>query len=60
MSVTKQDIDDLQHLSKLAPMSMRSHTVLRRLSSLEERGLITFDPFAGEAALTEDGRQALS
>lgn len=58
--LTKQQYEDLNFLSERAGRAMTSHPVLRRLSDLESKGLITFAPFEGEAALTHDGRSAIS
>lgn len=60
MKPTQIERDAMEHLSQLVLKSMRSKPTLRVLSRLQDKGWIDFDPMAGEAALTEDGRVALN
>lgn len=57
--MTKEEEYAMQNLSRLAPNCMRSKIVLKTLSKLADKGWIDFDPMAGEAAITEEGRKEL-
>jgi len=57
--LNKEEIYAMENLSKLVSNAVRSKTILKTLTKLQDKGMITFDPMAGEAALTEDGRRAL-
>jgi hypothetical protein len=50
----------LEHLQEFAQKAMRSKPVLRTMSALQDKGMIEFDPFAGEAKLTAAGEQHLN
>lgn len=58
--LSKTEYEDLSFLSERVGRCMNSVPVLRRLSNLEAKGFITFAPFDGEAALTDDGRSAIA
>lgn len=56
---TQMERDAMGNLSDFARKSMRSKPILRVLGKLQDKGWIEFDPFAGEAKITDAGRKAL-
>ncbi len=57
--LSKADVYALANLDSLARTAMRSKTVLRELSKLQDMGLIEYQPFSAEAWLTSAGQAAL-
>lgn len=57
--LSKADIHTLENLGSLAKNAMRSKTILKQLTSLQDRGLIDFDPMETSASLTLAGIAAL-
>lgn len=57
--LTKKEREVLADLESKALNSVRHRTTLNVLCSLQEKGLIEFDPFAGTAKLTPSGEQHL-
>lgn len=61
MHITQDERQIMTHIERvsLQPVHFRSKTNLKILASLEEKGLITFDPFEPMAALTEIGKEII-
>ena len=57
--LSKADVRALENLSSLVQNAMRSKTILKVISSLQDRGLVAYDPFRATATLTDAGRAAL-
>lgn len=60
LSLSILERNALTNLDYVAKQSMRSKAALKLLNKLQERGLITFDPFALDTAVTDAGRAALN
>lgn len=54
--LSKAEQEAMADLDGAALKAMRSKPTLRILSSLQDKGLIEFDPFAGTARPTDAGR----
>ena len=58
-NLTQKERDTMRDLDAAAAKAMRSKPTLRVLTSLLDKGMIEFDPFAGTAKLTAAGEQHL-
>lgn len=58
--LTQAERDAMDDLYDSAQRAFKSKPMLKTLSRLQERGLITFDPFVGQARLTNAGRAAIA
>lgn len=56
---TQLERDAMENLLTVAKKAMRSKPTLRVLSRLQDKGWIEFNPFEGEATITDKGRAAL-
>jgi hypothetical protein len=57
--LTQKERETLDNLQSAMAKAMKSKPTLRVLSSLQAKGMIDWDPFAGTAKITETGQQHL-